>query len=272
LDNPKVSMVAFIAPWCGHCKALIPEWQAAARKIEGEDAFLAVVDATVETNLAQMYKVEGFPTIKVFPGGKNKSHMDAMDYRGERSSSAIVDFILAEVDRTGVPKIIPELISADILAENCKGTNRLCVLAALPHILDSSASGRNKYRDTLTAIQKRFRGSAFNFLWFEGSSQPDLEKEFDLTFGFPALVALSYDKQAYAVLRGSFQEKSVVSFLHAITSGRQSTTKMSNGIPKVVTMDPWDGLDGALPEEEFDLADIMGWDEKEEEKEGNDEL
>lgn len=261
LDSPLVSMVAFIAPWCGHCKALEPEWEEAAAKLEGEGVLVGRVDATVEEELAGMFGVQGFPTIKVFRGGPGKTHNDAQDYQGERTAAAIVQYALAEVDRTGVPKEIGELVSQSVLDETCQGHNRICVLAALPHILDSGAAGRNKYRDMIVAVSKNFRGSAFQFLWFEGSSQPELEAATELTFGFPAVVALSLDRQAFAVLHGSFQEKSISAFLHGITTGRQPTVKMDK-IPAIATVEPWDGQDGVLPEEEMDLADIMGddWD------------
>lgn len=256
LKNPLVSMVAFIAPWCGHCKKLLPEWEEAAQKLNGEGAFLGVVDATVEESLAARYGVQGYPTIKIFPGGlTNKS--DYRDYPGERVASAIVKFVLDEVDRTGVPKEIPELTGKDVLEENCQGHNRLCVLAALPHILDSGAAGRNKYRDTLASLAKSFRGSAFQFLWFEGGSQSDLEQALELTFGYPALVALSLERQAYAVQHGSFNEKAITSFLYSISTGRQPTIKLSQ-IPEVVTVEPWDGQDGAPLEEEPPLSEIMG--------------
>lgn len=167
------------APWCGHCKRLQPEWEQAARKLAGEEAFLGWVDATEENQLASIYGVQGYPTIKLFPGGSNKSHSDAKDYQGGRTAADIVQSVLAEVDRTGVPKDIPELTSEKVLKEECSGQNHICVLAALPHILDSSADGRNAYKELLSKVAKTFRGSAFSFLWFEGSSQPELEQVFE---------------------------------------------------------------------------------------------
>ena len=78
-------------------------------------------------------------------------------------------------------------------------------------------------------------------------------------------MALSLDRQAYAVMHGSFSEKTVTAFLHGVTSGRQSTIKLSKSISDlIVETEPWDGLDGKPLEEEMSLADIMGWDDDDE--------
>ena len=245
------------APWCGHCKALIPEWEQAAKQLDGEGAFLGWVDATVEEQLAARYRVQGYPTIKLFPGGANKSYSDATEYQGGRTAQDIVRSLLAEVDRTGVPKPIPELVSEDVLRENCAGHNHICVIAALPHILDSGVDGRKAYQETLATVSKSFRGSAFSFLWFEGTAQPDLEQSLDLTFGFPAVAAFSMDKEAFVVMRTSFSEKNVASFLRGVTSGRQRIAQVLT-MPKVVTVEPWNGLEAAPVEDEMPLCEIMG--------------
>jgi protein disulfide-isomerase A6 len=257
LQNPAVVGVTFAAPWCGHCQRLKPEWEEAAATLRGEGVALGWVDATVEQELASVFGVRGYPTIKIFPGGAPKTPNDAVDYQGERTAAAIVRGMLAEVDRSGVPKEIPELTSATVLEENCAGQNHICVLAVLPHILDSGAAGRNKYRDLLAAVAKSFRGSNFSFLWFEATAQPNLEQTLELTFGAPALVAYSQDRQAYAVMHGSFSEKAITSFLHGITTGRQPTVKLTQ-LPTVQTVEPWDGQDGAPVEDEIPLSEIMG--------------
>eukprot|EP00551_Chaetoceros_affinis_P003569 CAMPEP_0203633638 /NCGR_PEP_ID=MMETSP0088-20131115/723_1 /ASSEMBLY_ACC=CAM_ASM_001087 /TAXON_ID=426623 /ORGANISM="Chaetoceros affinis, Strain CCMP159" /LENGTH=496 /DNA_ID=CAMNT_0050487015 /DNA_START=21 /DNA_END=1511 /DNA_ORIENTATION=+ len=249
-NNDEVVLVAFAAPWCGHCKQLLPEWEEAASKLDNSGASLAWVDATAEESLAQQFRIQGFPTIKVFPGGKTDASY-ASDYNGGRQAAQIVEAALAEVDRSGVPKEIPELTGPDLMAENCEGGGKatICVFFALPHILDSGAEGRNKYRDIMTSASKAVRGMSFQFMWFEGGAQPDLETTLELTFGFPAVAAYSVDKGVYTVHRSSFTEKNLRQFLTGITTGKQGTYKVSS-VPEIKTVEPWDGKDGVPFEEE----------------------
>mmetsp|Transcript_13918 Transcript_13918/g.37353 ORF Transcript_13918/g.37353 Transcript_13918/m.37353 type:complete len:491 (+) Transcript_13918:158-1630(+) len=90
LDSQETWLVEFYAPWCGHCKALAPEWEAAAAKLDGI-VRVGAIDADKHRNLGSKYGIRGFPTIKVFKGIGAKARRPT-DYQGERTARAIVDY------------------------------------------------------------------------------------------------------------------------------------------------------------------------------------
>lgn len=75
---------------CGHCKRLAPEWARAATDLKGKFK-LGALDATVHQVMSSRYGVQGFPTIKYFPGGK-KGLDSAEEYTGGRSAGEIVQW------------------------------------------------------------------------------------------------------------------------------------------------------------------------------------
>jgi protein disulfide-isomerase A1 len=87
----KHALVEFYAPWCGHCKRLLPEFEKAAEKV-GASAVLGKVDCTVEKTLASKFTIQGYPTIYWFVNGVQKE-----EYDGSRTADDIEKWINARI-------------------------------------------------------------------------------------------------------------------------------------------------------------------------------
>ncbi|MCJ1256117.1 hypothetical protein MMC24_003937 [Lignoscripta atroalba] len=85
-------LVAFTAPWCGHCKSLAPTWEILANDFASEPSVLiAKVDAEAENakSTAEEQGVKSYPTIKYFPKGSTTPQA----YEGGRSEKDLIDFL-----------------------------------------------------------------------------------------------------------------------------------------------------------------------------------
>ncbi|CAF1367088.1 unnamed protein product [Adineta ricciae] len=271
LESEDVWLVEFMAPWCGHCKKLAPEWSRAATELKGK-VKLGVVDATVHTQLAQRYGVQGFPTIKFFPGGRKDGQ--AEEYDGGRTSDDIVAWALDKTQANIPPPDVVEITSQQVLDDHC-AEKQLCIISFLPHILDCQSACRNQHITMLKSFAESYKRNGWGWLWVEGALQSKLEQSVGVGgFGYPAQVAINARKGKYVVLKGSFSQAGISTFLKELSAGRLTSpliplTGVADGkLPTIVDSKPWDGEDGKLDiTEDIDLSDVNLDDENENDKE-----
>ena len=75
--SDKIWFVKFYAPWCGHCKAMIPAMKQLGKHFKGDDSVgIGGVDCTAPENqgLCGRNGVQGYPTVKAFVNGKAKAY------------------------------------------------------------------------------------------------------------------------------------------------------------------------------------------------------
>jgi hypothetical protein len=72
----------------------------------------------------------------------------------------------------------------------------------------------------------------------------DTERQLNLGFGFPAVVAISPNKSKFGILKGSFSEDKLSGFLSDLMSGGVSLDDLKTKIA-IKKADKWDGKDAA---------------------------
>jgi len=241
-DQKNVWFIKFYATWCGHCKAMAPDWEKVATSLKGK-VKIGKVDAATDRILAKRFEIQGFPTLKLFPVGK-KSDSLAQSYEGPRKAEDLEKYALTFYS---IKASAEQLLSPNQLDE-CK--TGVCVLAFLPHILDSGAKGRNAYLKDLNEVVKASATMPITFFWSQGGDQYEVEEKLQMAFGFPALVALNLEKEKYCIHRGNFEKESINSFLTGLMAGQVPVDPLPKNLPKLKKVEKWDGKDGEAPKVE----------------------
>ena len=80
-------LVLYYAPWCPHCKSLMPTWDQLKSESSGSNVSVEKVDCEANPEAAEEQGVNGFPTIVLFKNG------EATTYEGDRSLDDLKKFI-----------------------------------------------------------------------------------------------------------------------------------------------------------------------------------
>ncbi len=79
-------------------------------------------------------------------------------------------------------------------------------------------------------------------MWAQGGDNYEFEEKLGMSYGYPAVVALSIKKQMFGTLRGTFTESSVHKFVIGLQTGQARLSKLYP-LPELKNKEAWDGLD-----------------------------
>jgi len=125
-------LIEFYAPWCGHCKRLVPVWDQLAKEAKGFS--VAKVDCTVEKNVAADQGIRGFPTIKLFHNGQ------VFDYQGPRTAEAFQQFVSNKIGGAAPAEAATPTPAAAPAAANAEG-----VVVLSEQNFDATVQGSGKW-------------------------------------------------------------------------------------------------------------------------------
>lgn len=92
VGKDKDALVAFTAPWCGHCKSLAPTWEKVAEDFSSEGGVLigkVDCEAPNSKSTAEEAGVKSYPTIFYYPKGSAVG----VPYDGGRSEADLISFM-----------------------------------------------------------------------------------------------------------------------------------------------------------------------------------
>lgn len=220
-------------------------------KAECDEASLAILEES--ERMTKGGRAERISEIEAEIAEKKEASEDDID-TDEDAAEEIKKEVKKLEERKRLMKLggdkLEQLVSdADFRAE-CE--SRVCVLAFLPHILDTGAAERNRLLDMFKAVRKRSMGEKIpvGFMWLQGGDQFEIEEKLSLQFGFPAVIVIHLKKEKYGVHKGTFDKDSLQAFIRGLMIGKVSLHDVPKNLGKFPKSDPWDGKDGKPFEEE----------------------
>lgn len=186
-------LVELYAPWCGHCKALAPEFERFGKAFENvADVVVAQIDADKHRKLGKKFGVEGFPTMKFIPKGKTLK--DAVDVN-ERSAEGLIKFlnektglrVKEEKPESKVVELDPESFESIALDE------KTATLVGFFAPWCGHCKAIKPVWEQLAALFEE--ETAVTIASVDADRYGDLGSKYDVS-GFPTLKMFAFDKEA----------------------------------------------------------------------------
>ena len=100
IDSEELWLILFYAPWCGHCKAFHPEFEKVSKATKGLFR-IGAVNCEDERDIAQKYKIDGYPTVLFFGDDKTKTE----EYEGNRKADKVIEYLFEKAKTITEQKI-----------------------------------------------------------------------------------------------------------------------------------------------------------------------
>ncbi|KAG0033588.1 protein disulfide-isomerase precursor [Podila clonocystis] len=184
IAHKELVMINFYTSWCGHCKALEPEFEKAAKEVGGENIIMAKMNCETHAALCKEHSVEAYPTLKIYKQGK------VTTYSGGRKADDLIGFMRRH-DGPAVKEIKPE----DLATFSESG--RVVIVGVLPQ-----GPEREALAATLEMAAEYYRD---DFLFGSVESSPDVKDV--------GVVLYKKFDEGKNVLQGSFTGTALLNFI-----------------------------------------------------------
>lgn len=242
-------IVKFGAPWCHHCKLMVPAEQAVAQTL-GDKVRFASVDADANRGLARRFGITKLPSIKYFKAGYGKKDDSALDYTGGRSEFDLKTFGTKlwnqYIENPELFAYVPEESCMTLDDEPCDPSTHtefdcgieycddpthnhhhhghvpeqinglcpeetLCVVA----FLDIDQNHEQRVAD-LKTMATNYAGTNVSFFWLEANSYSDCEGALAISFLKNPVIAFSGSDSTFVTMHSDFNLYGLEEFIHQI--------------------------------------------------------
>jgi len=182
------------APWCKHCKQVMPEYEGAASELKEWGIPLIKVDGTREKELADQYGIGGWPAFKMFRKGR------VYEYQGPREKQNIIDFMRDQAKPPSEEK------NHMLGITNNMDRTEVTVVGYF--------NGKSDLYDEYIVAANEMRGT-FKFMH---TFDADVAKSFDvpqetIVVYMPEIFWTEYENKTYTLTKKSATYKEIISFI-----------------------------------------------------------
>ncbi|KAL1922460.1 uncharacterized protein VTP21DRAFT_9999 [Calcarisporiella thermophila] len=211
---------------------------------EFKDRILLGEVVSTEREVVAKLGVEKFPTLLVFPKGKDG---EVVTYDGKLNYESLHEFLSkyalpAKITKKSedssskrpesTPKAEPfnpeigQIRTQKELESECLSKTGICIFTFL-NMVEEDPIAKKTGEEALSLLRElkehhHKKGSPFRFAWMDAQQEAvrDFMKDFDVVADYPSMLALNPNRRGYRNFLGAFEKVPVERFLDEIISGR----------------------------------------------------